>query len=327
MKAYTRPSDISQSMRRDDTKNMLRYWRKSFTIVSIIVAFLLFFLNILIGIANHTQQFSYTLQDKLGMYFYIQDEPEQEEAIYTKVVQLQKELEYADIDTTFVSKKDAMGFLQQKIPDVLSKFKDYGIGNPFPATLYVKVRNEADYTSIQEILPNYAEIISNSEDIQQSRTIEGQEKRLIKAISFSSFLTKGSYFLVGVFILIIMTVLLFLLKLQAQKFYKKIELKKLLGASYSQIRQPFVVMAGSILLIGFILMLGLVFGLDNYLKYHDFSLMFFVDVFSLDILPESLLNFITGGGWIILGEFIILAALIYLVSRSYLSNVIRKAGN
>lgn len=94
-KRITRKSVIKQSIVREDIVSIIRVSLPRFVLMTVIIGFLLFFLNVLIGVSHHAQSFSETLQSKLAMYFYIKDTPSQEDATYAKVVQLQKGLEKA----------------------------------------------------------------------------------------------------------------------------------------------------------------------------------------------------------------------------------------
>ena len=61
-------------------------------LVSILIGVLLFLLNAFLGVSLYAGQFSDTLKDKLGMYFYIKDIPGQENETYTQIIALQDEL-------------------------------------------------------------------------------------------------------------------------------------------------------------------------------------------------------------------------------------------
>ncbi len=327
VKSTTHKSEISKSMIKDDIIWMRRYARKSIVATTLVVWFLLFFLNILIWVANHTSKFSDTLHDKLWMYFYIVDRPWEEDAIYGKILRLQKELDAEKIHNEFVSKTEALKFLQKKMPDLISKFSEYDISNPFPATLYLKVLNEWDYDKLQQIMPNYASVISNVDDLEAGRSLYGQETRIIKTLNFSKFLVNWSYFLVILFVWIILFLLFYLFRVLINKFHSKIEVKKLLWATFEQMAWPFLGQILWILLWWFVIMFLLTFWLDLYLQTKDFSLLFFVDIFSLDIVPASITWFVLSGFWIVLGEIIFLVGVSMLVNISYIGKVIKKAGN
>jgi len=61
-------------------------------LVSILIGVLLFLLNTFLGVGLYAGQFSDTLKDKVGMYFYIKDVPGQESQTYTEIITIKDEL-------------------------------------------------------------------------------------------------------------------------------------------------------------------------------------------------------------------------------------------
>jgi len=324
---FSRPSDISQSMIIDDIKSMLRYGRKAFAITVLILSFLLFFLNILIGIGNNMSRFSNQLKSTLSFKFFVLDDTEKEDLITDKVLFLQRKLDEQWISSLYVSKQDARNYMTKQIPDIIWKFDEYRINNPFPAMLEVKIVDENDYKTLQTIVPEFADIITNPDEVWKWVSIAEQESTTIKALTFSNFLVTWSYFLIVIFIVILLTILYFLLRILTNKFHEKIELKKLLWASYNQIALPFIWISLAVFIVGFICMLLLNVWLDMYLQSKDFSLIFFVDVFSLDIVPQNIGAYLTAARYVLVIEFIVLSLLIVFSNGIFLQRVIRKAWN
>lgn len=83
----------------------------------------------------------------------------------------------------FISKDQAMQFLEKRLPDVLNNLRKYGISNPLPATLYVTVTNEAQYEVLKDRISSYSSIITNTDQIQSTQTLKTQEKRVIRTIT------------------------------------------------------------------------------------------------------------------------------------------------
>jgi hypothetical protein len=79
---------------------------------------LLFLLHILLGVSVYGNTFNDGLKDKLGMYFYIKDVPEKEEQIYKQVMDLKEKLQDAGLKVDFLTKGDALLFLQKRLPDL-----------------------------------------------------------------------------------------------------------------------------------------------------------------------------------------------------------------
>ena len=127
------------SFLKQDVLGLIKHHWKQLVGVSFLMGFILFLLNIFLGVSFYAHWFNDQLQDKLGMYFYIKDDPTTQSITYKKVIALQDELAKQDIKTTFSSKEDALSFLEQKIPDIMGNFDKFGVENPLPSTLYVIV--------------------------------------------------------------------------------------------------------------------------------------------------------------------------------------------
>lgn len=65
------------------------------------------------------------LKDKLGMYFYIKDVPEREDQIYKQVMNLKEKLQDAGLKVDFLTKEDALNFLQKRLPDLTGSFEKF----------------------------------------------------------------------------------------------------------------------------------------------------------------------------------------------------------
>ena len=268
-------------------------------------------------------EFADTLQWKLWMYFYIKDIPWEEDATYAKVLQLEKQLQNNGLETVFASKNEARAFLERRIPDILDRFDEYNIDNPLPATLYVMLTNDQDYSILKEYIPRYADVIVNIEALNEWRTLQDQEWRVLKAITFSNFLISWSYFLIAIFIIIIVVILMFLLRNKFILYQQKVELKKMLGASYNQIKLPFIITSGAISVLGFAIMLVLFFWLDSYVGSQDFSLIYMIDILSQEYIPDKMTSLFSQGIRFFVVQFILLLLLVSVIGELYLGKLIR----
>lgn len=114
----------------------------------------------------YAHQFSDTMKDKLGMYFYIQESPGDEDALYKEVILMKEALESEGLSVSYSTKADALSFLEKKIPDVVDNFQKFGIDNPLPATLYVMFSNDREYDVMKTIVFEHKDIILNIKDIE-----------------------------------------------------------------------------------------------------------------------------------------------------------------
>ena len=226
--------------------------------ISVLVGFLLFLLNIFLGLGLYAHQFSVELKDKLGMYFYINDVPGQEDQTYKDVLLMKDELQSQGLKVMFSSKDDALAFLQKKIPDVVANFQKFGISNPLPATLYVMFSNDGQYSILKQVILKHKDIILNSQDVDSGTTIKQQENRILTVINLSNFIVVTSYIIIALILLVVLSFLGFLLKNIFASLHKEFEVKKLLGASHLDIVHAFVKLTMDILILSFIICFGLV---------------------------------------------------------------------
>lgn len=231
----------------DDVRSLFARKKKQLRLVTGLIAGLLFVLNVFLGFSLYAQEFSWSIKEKLGMYFYIVDDGEQQDAVYAQVTQLSDRLEDAWLETVFASKEEAFGFLQNRIPNVIENFNRFGINNPLPATLYVMFGSDQEYQLLKSIIVDYKDIISNVADVDQANTLQKQENRVVMMIGFSRFAVIVGYLLVWFLLLVILTVCGYMLHTLYVDFHGKIDVKKLLGASLEQTIAPFVVMTAWIM--------------------------------------------------------------------------------
>ena len=129
------------------------------------------------------------------------------------------------------------------------------------------------------------------------------------------------------FTIIILTIVFYVLRIISNKFTDNIHIKKLLGASFGQIANPFNALLGGVICAGFVVMFFLIIGLDLYLKTHDFSMLFFVDIFSLGFLPDSFSSFLIQPRYVLGAEWVALLVISFFINNWYLQKTILKAGN
>lgn len=242
--------------------------------VSVFIWFLLFLLNVFLGVSLYANQFTGELKDRLGMYFYIKEIPGEEAETYKRVIELKDQLENKKLKVMFSSKDDALAFLEKKIPDVVSNFSKFGIDNPLPSTLYVMFDSDSKYESLKTIITENKDIILNTKDLDTWTTLKQQENRVLSIINLSNFIVWLSYGIIAILLIMIVAFLWFLLKNIFYDFHKELEVKKMLWASYKQIVKGFVALTLNVLLFSFIicLLLLLVSGITiNYYIFHLFD--------------------------------------------------------
>lgn len=308
----TRLSIIKKSLLREEVMRMIvsRPWQ---TLIAAVMGwFLLMFLTLLIGLGSHLTDVSTWLKDKLGMYFYITQQGDQA-AVQQKVLALTKELEQVSIKADYISADQAAAFLAKRLPTIIQKFQDYNINNPLPATLFVVVRRDADYQALQTIMPRYADIIDNAADVASTSSLKLQEQRVIRALDFAQFLQWASYALIVLFALLTIGVIIFVISLKLQQFHELLSLKKLLGATITQMTKPFIVFIGIIMAIAYwlSLLLTVIVGLVSMAM--DNSLIYFSQLLGLDT-QTGIWAILFGGYWVVLLIVLIVVAVVMVLS-------------
>lgn len=237
----SRLSIIRKSILAEEVERLIAYKPLQYLVTTAVIGLLMFFLTLIAGMSSHLGSVSQALSDKLGMYFYV-NESLSGDVRNTQLVKLMGELEDANIYTEYLSQSDAGNALQQRLPDIVEQFEDYGIDIDLPSTLYITIKSERQYHQLIKILPQYSDIITNVQDLGDGTSVRSQEQRIIKAIEFSSFLQNISLALILLFagVMIAATVLLLYFKLE--EFDDVFALQKILGASYNQMRNPFIVL-------------------------------------------------------------------------------------
>lgn len=241
----------------EDVTHLFKTSRANVIGVSIFIWFLLFLLNIFLGVSLYANQFTGELKDRLGMYFYIKEIPDQEAETYKRVISLKDQLESKWLKVMFSSKNDALQFLEKKIPDVVSNFEKFGIENPLPSTLYVMFDSDRKYEALKTVITNNKDIILNIKDIDSWSTLKQQENRVLNIINLSNFIVGLSYVIIAILFIIIISFLGFLLKNTFHTFHKEIEIKKILWATYHQIIKWFVTLNIHVLWLSFFICLAL----------------------------------------------------------------------
>lgn len=264
-------------------RHMLRSsWFQTISAIGII-SFLLFFVNVLALVSFQFALSRVQIQDKLGVYFYLNDTVSEKDVTYAKAIDMMDQLTSAGLEVTFYSKEDAFSLLAKRLPNVIDSLEKFDIANPLPPTLYVLFDNQSEYETMKTVVLNYEDIIVNLDDITSSLSFGEQERRVSNVVNLMNFLQYLSYFLISVTILIVVAFLLYAIRLNFFRFHRQLEVEKLLGASYTKIITPFLLYIWLILVVAFLLASTYIWRILSYVN------IYFLEVFSLslyDMLPS-----------------------------------------
>jgi len=163
-------------------------------------------------------------------------------------------LEQAGLKVKYLSKEEATKLLSKRLPKIIKNFEKYGIKNPIPPTMYITFSSEEEYKKMREIVldKKYSDIILNLSDVGTESSFTKQEKRVSKIIEFSSFLIKFYIFLSVVLLFIILWFIILIIRINFYGFYNQIEVEKLLGFTYFQIKLPFLFYTLFVILLSFV---------------------------------------------------------------------------
>ncbi len=246
------------SLLRQDVTSMRSRARWHFFTSSLLLGFLLFLVNLFAWLAFFSSQTSESLEDKLGMFFYIKDYESFDDQIYTAVIRLQDEIATAGMEAQFISKDQAINnLLGERNPVLIDKLQNIGIGNPLPATLYVTFANEQDLIALKKLLVPYRNIITNAGSLSSLNSLADQEARNVRAINTGRIIQYFSYGLMCWLLLVSLLLLVYFLRTTLSLFDEEIVVKKELGVSYHQIIVPFVINSLFLLITAWIVMVAL----------------------------------------------------------------------
>ncbi|MBQ5945380.1 hypothetical protein IJL65_03135 [bacterium] len=100
--------------------------------------------------------------------------------------------------------------------------------NPLPATLYVTFSDKSQYQVLQDVMLENKDIVLNIQDLDQIDNLEEQENRIVNVIKLSNFVQILAISLVIVIAAVILSFSIFFLNSIFTRFWKDIQVKKLL---------------------------------------------------------------------------------------------------
>lgn len=239
----------------DDVKSIFRCYRWQMIWISVLSGFLLFLLNILIWVSMYGNTLNASLNDKLGMYFYLNDNVEEETRLYKQVIQLKDRLESEGLKVNFLTKEDAMDFMMKRLPELTWSLEKFWMTNPLPATLYVTLPDISKYETLKEVMLENKDIIINIQDVEQLDNLTSQENRIRNIIKLSNFVQILSISLVVILAAAVLSFSIFFLRSIFNRFWNDIQVKKLLWATKSQIIMPFLTLILYSIIGGFLISL------------------------------------------------------------------------
>lgn len=229
-----------------DTQTITKSYKIPLIIISLLMGFLVFIMNGFLASSLYGKQFNDNLKDKLGVYIYLKDSTSPEEALNIK-----ENLESHGLKVSYSTKQEALNFVEKRVSDLTTTLRKYNLENPLPATFYISYNDFDHFQTMKNTLEAHKDHIMNMNDLSDN-AIKTQEKRVLNIINLSNFIQSVGYGIVATMIIVIVSFALFFLKSIFAHFKLDIQAKKLLGATASQIAQPFLRVIFLALSCGFI---------------------------------------------------------------------------
>lgn len=277
---------------------------------SFLVAFIFLLLNIFLGIGLYVHTtLSQQLQEKLGVYLYLNDTPGKEAEVYNQVIGMKKELEWYWATVSFVSKDDALGFLSKKLPHLTENFDKFNIENPLQSVLYITFKDKASYLHLKEVVAKNKAVIDNYNDVEKWTSLHAQNNRVLGIMQLAQFVKIFLYTMIVLLAVLVFFLLKHLLKTLSHHFHQDMYRKKIMWASRQQIIMPLLWYTLLSMLLGVVIATVFTWGLWFALNYYLFE-SFWID--SLYYIFSEHFLFAIGG------EFVLVFLISLLVSYRYL---------
>ncbi|MBI5077456.1 FtsX-like permease family protein [Candidatus Falkowbacteria bacterium] len=276
------------------------FWLSLATITVLVLALLS--VNILISLNAISSNIVASVKDKVDVSVFFKKEASAA-AInnFQEKMKLMPEVKAA----IFIAKDQALDSFKLKHEDdpaIMEALKEVG-ANPLLDTLVIKARNTEDYAKILAILS-----LEESQKIIKYQNYTDHQKIIDNVNSISNRVEKVSLILTAVFSLIALLIVFNAVRVMIYTHREEIAVMRLVGASNSFIRAPFLVEACLYSVFALILATAILYGLtimagpylNSFLETYNFSLanyfnQNFVKIFLSELAAVALLNIVSSG--------------------------------
>ncbi|MCK9186666.1 permease-like cell division protein FtsX [Candidatus Gracilibacteria bacterium] len=215
-------------------------WRNKFLSVATIfvMAVILLIFNTILLVNFISRDALSDLSKKIDIVAYLKESTTYEQSV--SIINDLKEVEGIG-SAVYFSKEDALKQIDKLHPDIGSAFEKYNLGNPLPASINIKTIHPKYYENVTTFLSQekYKQYLSNFESSTDENTslIKSAAQNLVK---ISNFAGQIIFWLITIFIVGGALVILNAIQITIFNRKKEIEVMKLVGASHSFIRLPFI---------------------------------------------------------------------------------------
>lgn len=204
----------------------------------VILSSLLVLSTILGGVVQITDTTVDSLEEKLWFYFYL-NESIDEEVGASVLLALTQDLKSIGLNPVYYSKEQAFERLARSLPNVIDDLAKYDIENPLPPTLYVPFSDRESYELLRNVLLEYDDFITNSEELNSQIVFGDQEKRIQSVLSVSHTIQRTIIAILCSIVLIMAACIAYGNRAHLLQFAQQLWLEKLLWASWIQRALPF----------------------------------------------------------------------------------------
>jgi len=241
---------------------LTNFWRNSFLSIAatLVLSITLFTISVFVSLTLIGNATIKSVNARIDVIAYFKDEVSEDD-IQTIEVELKKMPEVTAVE--YVSKEKALDKFLGRTKDERLKKIVQERENPLPRSLGIKVKNPedtkmlADYFSQDEVAAKVYRLRFNKEVID-------------KLIEYTSIFKKGGLMLVAIFIIISIFLVFNTIRLTIYARKDEIEIMKLVGATVSYIRWPFLVEGMLFGLISAVISSGIILLGSKYLVFSGF---------------------------------------------------------
>ncbi len=142
-------------------------------------------------------------------------------------------------DVVYITREQAYERQKQRDPDLVTFLEKFGIDNPFPETIGVRLKTLTDYAAFVRFLrqPVFAKVV-NPEFLSQTTDQEQQVYRLIEAVRSGEYIL---FFVVAVLVVAVLFVVVELVRRRVLSKREELFVEQLVGADRLTILVPFCI--------------------------------------------------------------------------------------
>jgi len=216
-------------------------WRNKFLSVAVVfvMAVILLIFNTILLVNFISRDALSDLNKKIDIVAYLKESTTYEQVV--SVINDLKSIEGIE-SAIYFSKEDALKQINKLHPDISNAFEKYSLGNPLPASINIKTLHPKYYENVTKFLSQekYKQYLSNFETSTAENTslITSAAQNLVKITNFAGQII---FWLITIFIIGGALIILNAIQITIFNRKKEIEVMKLVGASYSFIRLPFII--------------------------------------------------------------------------------------